>query len=119
MKISTINCPMFVVDGEGTSESMVCQGYDSLNVEVSGYDACLIHFEGCIDCVKEVDGKTVNKEDSEIEWHGLTTVNLKTFEVAESVISKGLFIVPVSGCLKVRAVVDSVTGDGSIVCTLK
>ena len=120
-KVNQLNCPYIKFFGDsvtatGACESIVVNGYSSLQLQVAGFNACSIKVQGCINFT---DAAKEQLTDDDITWEDLSTINLNGFEVADAISANGLFMVVFPGCIKVRVVVESLDGEGTITGTLR
>ena len=120
-KVNQLNCPYIKFFGDevtaaGSCESIPVSGYSSLQLQVAGFTSCSIKVQGCINFTNTSKEQL---EDDDITWEDLSTINLNGFEVADAIADNGLFLVVFQGCIKLRVVVESLSGTGTITGTLR
>ncbi len=103
------------VSAAGTSESYYNSGYSSMTIEVSGTDNINAHVEGCLS-IENPDG--TNKTDEQCSWTQLKLIDLSTLDQVNAMEAKGLYLLALCGCQRIRVVIDSIEGSATILSIL-
>ena len=97
----------------GATESFHNHGYRSLTLEVNGDISSInLKIEGCVNIIN-AEGRSL--EDNEVFWIGIPLVDATTGEIVTAVDKKGIYRVDITGLLRVRVNVESISGTASVV----
>lgn len=96
------------------SSSFYNNQYEQLLVNISGVTALNLIVEGCVQ-YNDASGNIL--EDAECSWTTLSNINLQTLAFSTSINNNGLFAVNISGVIRLRIRVVSVTGSATITGT--
>lgn len=90
--------------------------YGSLTLEISGVEAIQLKVQGCIK-IEDADKNPIPEQD--LEWSDLGLIAIKNFTVVETAVANGIYSVSIAGLNKVRVVIESVTGDATVIGVLE
>ena len=99
------------ISAAGTSESFHNNGFSTLMIEVSGASSIDMEIEGCINIL---DANGEPKEDANCVWTKLGLYNLNDFSFAKKITGNGIYAISIDGTARVRVVVNSVSGNTTI-----
>ena len=101
------------IEESGATKSFHNHGYRSLTLEISGDVSSInLKVEGCINII---DAAGNNLDDDQVYWIGIPLVDATTGGVVNTAEKKGIFRVDITGLLRVRVSVESISGAATVV----
>lgn len=116
--ISFFNSVKVPVTGPQTTSSFYNDNVQSEQIllEVSGVSSISLKVQGCIK-YKDADGNML--DDADCIWNDLSLLDAKDYSLKNSITGNGLFIINISGIIRLRLKIESISGSATVVGTMR
>ena len=101
----------------GASQSYSNNCYGNMTLEISGdISSISLKVQGCIN-VEDAEKNII--DDANLDWTNLAVIADKDFAVSEAITAKGIYNVGIIGLARIRIVIESLSGEATVIGVLE